>query len=119
MRRGERHAFYSSIALVDYAGADSQLQPGAKLLPTLVVGVDSHLTARTHSILQFYVSPSVYDTQETSLKELRATKYELSLGLRHHRGSHLLTFAITENLGSFDNTPDIVMQLGWAYRPGH
>ena len=119
MRRGERHAFFTSVSLVDYAGADSRLQPGAKLLPTLVVGLDSHLTERTHSILQFYASPSVYDAEETSLEELRAAKYELSLGLRHHRGSHLLTFALTENLASFNNAPDIVMQLGWAYRPAH
>jgi len=119
MRRGERHAFYTSLALVDYAGAASPFQPSAKVLPTLVVGVDSHLTDRTHAILQFYASPSVYDADQTSLEELRATKYQLTLGVRHHRGPHMVTFAITENLGSFDNTPDIVMQLGWAYRPTH
>jgi hypothetical protein len=117
LRRGERHAVYSSAALVNYAGAASPLQPGAKLLPTLVVGLESHLTARTHSILQFYASPSVYDSGDTSLEELRATKYQLSLGLRHQRGAHLVTFALTENLASFNNTPDIVMQLGWAYSP--
>jgi len=61
----------------------------------------------------------VYDADQTSLEELRATKYQLTLGVRHHRGPHMVTFAITENLGSFDNTPDIVMQLGWAYRPTH
>ena len=118
-RRGARHAVYASLALVDYAGADGALQPRAKWLPTLVVGLDSHLTARTHSIVQLYASPSVYGADETALTELRATKYELSLGLRHQRGSHLWSVAVTENLGSFNNTPDVALQFGWAYRPRH
>lgn len=117
LRRGTRHAFYSSVSMVAYAGSDSALEPGAKLLPTVVLGLDSHLTRRTHSIMQFYASPSVYGSRETSLDELRANKYELSLGLRHQRGSQLWSFALTENIASFNNTPDIVMQLGWSYRP--
>jgi hypothetical protein len=118
-RRGARHAFYSSVSMVAYAGSSSALEPGTKLLPTVVVGLDSPLTRRTHSILQFYASPSVYGPHETSLDELRANKYELSLGLRHQRGPQLWSFALTENIGSFNNTPDIVMQLGWSYRPRH
>ena len=28
-----------------------------------------------------------------------------------------MSFAITENLQNFNNTPDVGLQLGWAYSP--
>ena len=117
MRRGARHAFFSSLSLVDYAGSTEELHPGEELVPTLVFGLDSHLTGRTHSVVQFYASPSVFGADETSLDELNADKFLLSLGLRHHRGPHLVSFGVTENLGNYNNTPDIAFQVGYAYRP--
>jgi hypothetical protein len=117
MRRGPRHAVIGTFSLVDYAGSDSRMQPDERLLPTVVVGLDSHLTRHMHSILQFYASPSVYDHGDTQVEALRANKYQLSFGLRHHRGGHLLTIAVTENVANFNNTPDVGLQLGWAYRP--
>ena len=120
MRRGDRHAFYGSIAVVDYAGSDGDAQPDARIVPTVVVGFESHLTARVHSIVQLYASPSIYDGDDTGLSALTSNKYQLSLGMRYHRGSHLLTFALTENLANMNNTPDVGLQLGWGYRPqGH
>lgn len=119
MRQGARHALYGNVALVHYAGSRGVLQTTERLVPTFVAGWEQHLASRTHSILQFYVSPSVFDDDETDLDELTSTKYQLSLGFRHHRGPHLLTFAVTENLGNFQNTPDVGMQIGWAYRPRH
>ena len=68
-------------------------------------------------ILQGYVSPSIYSEEDTDLDELRATKYQLSLGFYHRMGGGLLSFGITENLQNVDNTPDIGFQLGWAYSP--
>jgi hypothetical protein len=117
MRRGPRHAVIGTFSLVDYAGSDSRMQPDERLLPTVVVGLDSHLTRHMHSILQFYASPSVYDHGDTQVEALRANKYQLSFGLRYHRGGHLLTIAVTENVANFNNTPDVGLQLGWAYRP--
>jgi hypothetical protein len=117
VRRGPRHAVYANAALVQHAGSSGPLQADAQLLPTLVLALDSHLTRRTHSILQLYASPSVYTQRETDLEELRAPKYQLSIGLRHQRARHLFTFAVTENLGYLNNTPDIGVQLGWAYHP--
>jgi len=117
MRRGARHAFFTSLSFVNYAGSDQELHPDAEVVPTLVLGVDSHLTGRTHSIVQFYASPSVFGAAGTRLEELTADKYLLSLGLRHHHGAHLVSFAVTENLANYDNTPDIAFQLGYAYRP--
>jgi hypothetical protein len=113
---GARHALYANLALVHYAGTGSVLEMEPRVLPTFVMGWEQHLSGRTHSIVQFYVSPSVYGTDETRLDELTSTKYQLSIGLRHHRGPHLYTFAITENVANLQNTPDVGMQFGWAYR---
>jgi hypothetical protein len=44
-------------------------------------------------------------------------KYQLSLGVYRRFGRGVLSFAITENLQNFNNTPDVAMQLGWAYSP--
>jgi hypothetical protein len=52
-----------------------------------------------------------------NLSDLLKTKYQVSVGLRYRAGDSVLTFAITENLGTFNNAPDIGLQLGWAYSP--
>jgi hypothetical protein len=117
MRRGERHAFYASVAAVDYAGSDGRFPAEGRVVPTIVTGIESHLTTRWHSILQMYASPSLFGSDVTRLDELTSNKYLLSAGLRYHRGSQLLTLAVTENLAHMDNTPDVGFQVGWAYRP--
>ena len=117
VRRGDRHAVYGSLALVQYAGSAGNLPTAARLLPTFVAGIESHLTTRTHAILQFYASPSVYDSSQTRMDELLSTKYLVSFGLRQHRGRHLYSFALTENVANLHSTPDIGVQFGWAYRP--
>jgi len=43
--------------------------------------------------------------------DLLAMKYQTSFGVRYRMGSSLLTFAVTENLKSFNNTPDFGFQL--------
>ncbi len=116
-RRGTNHAVYASLGVVDYGGSESEAQPEARVVPTLVLGLESHLTGRLHSIVQVYASPSMYDASDTRLEELTSPKYQLSLGLRYHRGGQLFTFAVTENLANMNNTPDVGFQLGWAYRP--
>ena len=59
----------------------------------------------------------MYEHEQTDLSELLGTKYQLSLGVRHRRGSHLVTFALTENIQNINNTPDIGVQLGWSFAP--
>ena len=39
------------------------------------------------------------------------------LGVRHRRGPHLVTFALTENIQNINNTPDVGVQLGWSFAP--
>jgi hypothetical protein len=43
---------------------------------------------------------------------------QLSGGIHHRRGAHLFTFALTENTGNINNTPDIGWQVGYSFNPG-
>jgi len=116
-RFSRSQAFYVNAAAVYYAGTGGFIPSGSQIVPTLVLGYERRLAQRTNAILQGYISPSVYDREDTDLDDLLGTKYQMSLGFYHHRGSHVFRFAITENLQNFNNTPDIGFQLGWAFAP--
>ena len=116
-RHGGRHAFYTDLAAVYYAGALHPAPQEAQVIPTLVLGYEFQWTQRTNAIVQGYVSKSTYTSKTTDLEELNATKYQLTLGLRHMLGSWLYTFAVTENLQNLNNTPDIGLVLGFAFIP--
>lgn len=116
-RYWRRQALYVNLSGVYYAGTGGIVTSDPQVIPTLVLGYEHKLTARTNAILQGYASPSVYSRSDTDLDELTATKYQLSLGVHHRRGAHLFTFAATENMQNINNTPDIGFQLGWAYVP--
>lgn len=116
-RKGQHHAFYVDAAAVYYSGSSQVSEQESQIIPTLIVGYERMLTARTNVNLQGYVSPSVYSHRETDLDELLGIKYQASLGVRHRRNNVLFTFAITENLQNINNTPDIGFQLGLAWVP--
>ena len=59
----------------------------------------------------------MYSHEDTDLHELRDRKYQLSAGVYHRFGRSVISFAITENLQNFNNTPDVGLQFGWAYSP--
>lgn len=107
-RRRQHHAWYLDLAGVYYAGADFPVPEGSRVIPTLILGYERRLGARTNLNLQGYVSQSVYSRRETDLDELRGGKYQLSAGVRHRTG-HLLR--------NFNNTPDVGFQLGLAWVP--
>jgi hypothetical protein len=113
----ERDAVYVNLAAVYYAGMEKFNPEPEQILPTLVVGYERRMTARTNLVVQGYLSQSVYEREQTDLSELLGTKYQLSLGVRHRRGRHLVTFALTENIQNINNTPDIGVQLGWSFAP--
>ena len=114
---GQRHAWYIAGSAVYYAGSPNFAPNDSKVIPTLVVGYERHLSQNTHLILQGYVSPSVYSHKDTDLDDLLATKYQASLGFYHRIGAGLISFAVTENLQNLNNTPDIGFQLGFALTP--
>lgn len=118
-RRGHRHAFYFDAAAVYYAGTREPARQDAQVIPTVVFGYELMLTARTNVNVQGYISKSVYSHAQTDLDELLGTKYQYSIGLRHHRERWLVSIGFTENLQNINNTPDIGFQLGVAWFPDH
>ena len=116
-RFGENHAWYVSASAVYYDGRSSITPTDPQIVPTLVLGYERKLSDRTHLVLQGYISDSVYTREDTDLDELLGMKYQLSAGIHHRIGRGVLSFAFTENLQNFNNTPDVGLQLGWAYSP--
>ncbi len=116
-RFSNHHAWYVSASGVYYDGSTSMTPTGAQIVPTLIVGYERKLNPETHLVLQGYVSDSVYSHADTDLSELLDTKYQLSVGIYRRYGRGVMSFAITENLQNFNNTPDVGLQLGWAYSP--
>ena len=111
------HAFYFDAAAVYYAGTTDPAKQDSQIVPTFIVGYEYQLTARTNLNLQAYASPSVYSSDVTDLDELTGNKYQYSIGLRHRRENVLFTFGFTENVQNVNNTPDVGLQLGFAYIP--
>lgn len=116
-RFGDHDAWYVSASAVYYDGRSSITPTDPQVVPTLVLGYERKLSDKTHLVLQAYVSDSIYSKEDTQLSELLDTKLQLSLGFYRRMGRGVLSFAITENLQNFNNTPDVGLQLGWAYSP--
>lgn len=116
-RFGNHHAVYMDVAAVYYAGAVEPVPQDSRIIPTLIVGYERKLTARTNVNIQGYISTSVYSRDQTDLDELLSDKYQLSFGIRHRFEQFAVSFGITENVQNINNTPDIGLQLGLAYLP--
>lgn len=116
-RLGEtgRHALYLSGSGVYYAGGPEVPGDESQIVPTFIAGYSYGLTRLTSVILQGYASRSVIEN--TTLEDLRDEKYQLSLGLQSRSENTLWSLAVTENVSNFNNTPDIGLQIGFAYMP--
>lgn len=110
-----RHSLYLAGSAVSYTGAPEVPADETQIIPTIIFGYSYGLTQRTSVILQGYASRSVI--QNTQIEELTEDKYQMSLGLQSRGKNILWSFAVTENLSNFGNTPDIGAQLGVAYMP--
>jgi hypothetical protein len=116
-RLGRRNALHLDFAAVYYAGQDVPAPQDAQVVPTLVIGWERQMTARTNVNLQGYASKSVYRRAQTDLSELLSDKFQLSLGVRHRFDCCVVSFAATENLQNLNNTPDVGFQAGFAWVP--
>ena len=116
-RFSDHHAWYVSASGVYYDGSTNMTPTGAQIVPTLIIGYERKLSPKTHLVLQGYVSNSVYSHEDTDLQELLDTKYQLSIGVYRRFNRGVFSFAFTENLQNFNNTPDVALQLGWAFSP--
>lgn len=110
-----RHAVYLSGSAVYYAGGPEIPGDESQVIPTLIAGYSFGLTQRTSLILQGYASRSV--VQNTTIEELTDDKFQLSAGIQSRGENILWSFAVTENISNFENTPDVGVQLSLAYMP--
>src|SRR6266513_3448307 len=102
-----RHAAYLSAAAVRTRGSVLTATDRTEIVPTYIFGYEYSISQKTNIVAQYYVSPSVFTHEDTDLPGLLKTKYQISIGLRHRVEASVWTFAITENMRNFDNTPDI------------
>jgi len=113
-----RHAAYLSAAAVRTRGSVlTSSNDRTQIVPTYIFGYEYSYSEKTNIVAQYYISPSVFTHEDTDLPGLLKTKYQISVGVRHRVDASVWTFAITENMRNFDNTPDIGFQIGWAYSP--
>jgi hypothetical protein len=116
-RLGNRNALHMDFSGVYYAGEDMPSEHQSQIIPTIVIGWERQMSARTNMNLQGYASKSVYKRAQTDLDELLADKFQLSLGVRHRFDCCLVSFGVTENLQNLNNTPDVGFQIGFAWVP--
>jgi hypothetical protein len=116
-RLGERNALHIDLAAVYYSGQEMPSEQDKQIIPTLVIGWERQMSARTNMNLQGYASKSVFRRAQTDLDELLSDKFQMSIGVRHRFDCCVASFGITENLQNLNNTPDIGFQMGFAWVP--
>lgn len=108
-----RQGIYFSTSLVRTDGRVLGVKLGRRVVPTLTTAYEVGLTDHTNFILQLYASESAL--RDTTIEEIRANKYQASLGLRRRQGRMIYAFAVTENVANFENTPDVGVSLTLAW----
>jgi hypothetical protein len=106
-----RQALYLTASGV-YVGSSPAEGFEDQVVPTALLGYELRLTRHTNAILQLYASRG--DVRNTTIEELAADKYQLTLGLQSVRRGWVYRFALTENLANFENTPDVGVTLSLA-----
>lgn len=108
-----RQGIYFSASAVRTDGKVFGVFLGNHVIPTLTAAYEVGVTRNTNVILQLYASESA--VRDTSIEEIKANKYQVSLGLRSRRGPLVYGFALTENVANYQNTPDVGVSLILAW----
>ena len=108
-----RQAVYFSTSFVRTDGRVLGVKLERRVVPTATAAYEVGVTDHTNVIVQLYASEST--VRNSTIQEIRANKYEASLGLRSRRGHLVYGFAVTENLANFENTPDVGASLTLAW----
>ena len=95
-----------NLSLLDKLSPEQIRAEAGDLIAEILVEEDAALNTRERAQMVTEV-----------LDELLGLKYQLSLGFYRRIGRAVLSFAITENLQNFNNTPDVGVQIGFAYSP--
>ena len=108
-----RQAIYLSTSFVWTDGRVLGVKLDRQVVPTFTAAYEVGVTSRTNAIVQVYASQST--VQDSTIDEIKANKYQMSLGARSRRGHLVYGFAVTENLKNFENTPDVGVSLTVAW----
>ena len=111
-----RHAGYVSAAAVRAKVGSLTSNDRSQIVPTYIFGYEYSVSQKTGVVAQLYASRSVFKREDSDLEDLLATKYQVSLGVRHRIDASVFSFAITENIKS-NSVPDVGFQIGWTYSP--
>ena len=111
-----RHAGYLSAAAVRAKAGGLTSNDRSQIVPTFICGYEYSVSQKTGVVAQLYASRSVFKREDSDLEELLATKYQVSLGVRHRIDASVWSFAVTENIKG-SNVPDFGFQIGWTYSP--
>jgi hypothetical protein len=111
-----RQALYLTFSEVYFSGFDPRaLDPPPVVrhwISTLILAYERRFVGPVNGIFQLYRSPST--VEGTSLEDVKQTKYQLSGGLQWQHKQWVYRLAVTENLRSFENTPDVGATLSLA-----
>lgn len=111
--RFERQAIYLSASFVSTDGRVFGVPVERSIVPALTAAYEAAVAEHASVILQFYASES--SGRDLVIPEIKANKYEASLGLRSRRGRVTYGVAVTENIKNYENTPDIGMSLSLSW----
>lgn len=111
----DRQGVYLSTSFVSTDGRVFGVLVPRHVVPSVTASYEVAIAKGTSMVVQLYAGES--SGRGTAIPELSAPKYEASLGLRSRRGRTIYSFAVTENIKNFQNTPDIAVSLGMAWVP--
>lgn len=109
-RQWADHGLYLSASYVAFGGSESFRDHVNRQIPSATVAWETRIGRNTSAIFQATAARSVF--RDGTDPELAANQYQMSAGIRHVSGAMHYTFAITENLVNFNNTPDIGFHAG-------
>ncbi|HEX7046129.1 MAG TPA: DUF3187 family protein [Gammaproteobacteria bacterium] len=109
-RQWANDGLYFSVSYVNFGGSDSFGDAARRHIPSFTAAWETRVAPQTSVILQGTASRSLFKGE--THPELAANAYQLSAGIRHQSGPVHYTFALTENVVNFNNTPDIGFHLG-------
>jgi Protein of unknown function (DUF3187) len=112
-RRFERNGLYLSASYVWLGKADFLPDLPLGGLPAATLGYE-HLFGRHWAALA-QMSWSRSSFIRNTVSEIAEPKKEIAVGARYQRSGKSITLALIENVGTFNNTPDIGIHLGTSF----
>jgi len=82
-------------------------------VPSATLAYTYRFTDTLTGVVQGLVSRSIFANETSS--DLSSIEYQFSFGLRYRYQNALISFALTENIANYQNTPDIGFHIGVCY----